>query len=259
MKKFTIAAILAFAVFCAYGVTAQEHATPPAEHGAQQGQQAPAEMPHEQGASDKIDAQLSEQSHEALEGEHKAEGGHEEGGGHTELKESASVKWIAAKTGMSPSAASFTFFVINFAILFGAIAWFSRSSIPAMLRNRTATIQKGIEEARKASAEAGARLNDIEARLSKLDTEVAAIKASAEADFGAEEARIRQQAEEDARRVVESAEQEISAATRSAQRELKAFAAELAVGLAEKKIRVDASTDEALVRGFAAQLGKDGK
>ncbi|HYE24074.1 MAG TPA: ATP synthase F0 subunit B [Clostridia bacterium] len=258
MKKFTLAAILAFAVFCAGGVVAQEHAAPPAEHAAPQASQ-PAEMPHEQGASDKIDAQLSEQSHEALKGEHKAEGGHEEGGGHTELKESASVKWIAAKTGMSPSAASLAFFVINFAILFGAIAWFSRSSIPAMLRNRTATIQKGIEEARKASAEATSRLNDIEARLSRLDTEVAAIKASAEADFGAEEARIRQQAEEDARRVVESAEQEISAATRSAQRELKAFAADLAVELAEKKIRVDASTDEALLRGFAAQLGKDGK
>jgi F0F1-type ATP synthase membrane subunit b/b' len=44
-----------------------------------------------------------------------------------------------------------------------------------------------------------------------------------------------------------------------AQRDLKSFAAGLAVDLAEKKIHVDDATDKALVSGFAAQLGKDGK
>jgi F0F1-type ATP synthase membrane subunit b/b' len=44
-----------------------------------------------------------------------------------------------------------------------------------------------------------------------------------------------------------------------AQRELKAYAAELAVSLAEKRIKVDAATDRALVETFVGQLGKDGK
>jgi len=40
--------------------------------------------------------------------------------------------------------------------------------------------------------------------------------------------------------------------------ELKAYVADLAVQLAEKKIRVSKDTDEALVRAFTAQMGKDG-
>jgi len=44
----------------------------------------------------------------------------------------------------------------------------------------------------------------------------------------------------------------------AARRELKAYVAELAVELAEKKIRVSKDADEALVRAFTTQLGKDG-
>ena len=47
-------------------------------------------------------------------------------------------------------------------------------------------------------------------------------------------------------------------AANAARRELKAYVAELAVQLAEKKIRVSKDTDEALVRAFTAQMGKDG-
>jgi hypothetical protein len=39
---------------------------------------------------------------------------------------------------------------------------------------------------------------------------------------------------------------------------LKSYAAELAVDVAEKKIRIAKATDETLVREFTAQLGKDG-
>ena len=63
-------------------------------------------------------------------------------------------------------------------------------------------------------------------------------------------------AQEDARKVVASAEQEIAAAVKAARRELTAHAADLAVDLAQKKIRVDAATDQALVRSFSAQLSK---
>ena len=55
------------------------------------------------------------------------------------------------------------------------------------------------------------------------------------------------------------AESEIAAAAKSARRELRIYAAELAVELAKKEIKVDAQTDAALVRDFVSQLGKDGK
>ena len=79
-----------------------------------------------------------------------------------------------------------------------------------------------------------------------------------EAGAKAEEERTKAAAEEERLRIVHSAEQEIAMAATAARRELKAYAADLAVSLAEKKINVGPGTDQALVRDFTAQLGKDG-
>jgi F0F1-type ATP synthase membrane subunit b/b' len=79
-----------------------------------------------------------------------------------------------------------------------------------------------------------------------------------EREAAAEEQRIQRAAEEDARRIVESAEQEISQAAKAARRELTSYAADLAVTLAAKQIRVDTPTDQALVRRFANQLANGG-
>jgi F0F1-type ATP synthase membrane subunit b/b' len=80
------------------------------------------------------------------------------------------------------------------------------------------------------------------------------MRAISEKEGAAEEERIKVAAAEDARRIMESASQEISAATKAARRELTQHAADLAVSLAAKQIRVDAATDEALVRQFARQI-----
>jgi F0F1-type ATP synthase membrane subunit b/b' len=89
----------------------------------------------------------------------------------------------------------------------------------------------------------------------RLDGEIGMMRNSAEKDAAAEEARIQAAAQEDARKMVEAAQQEITAAAKTARRELTAYAADLAVGLAQKQIRVDAATDQALVRNFAGELG----
>jgi len=78
---------------------------------------------------------------------------------------------------------------------------------------------------------------------------------AAEKETGAEEARIQAAAQEDGRKLVESAQQEIAAAAKAARRDLTAYAADLAIGLAQKQIHVDAATDQALVRNFAGELG----
>jgi F-type H+-transporting ATPase subunit b len=134
-----------------------------------------------------------------------------------------------------------------------------KSKVPQAFRERTLSIQKGIREAQAASADAARRLTDIEARLGKMDVEVEQIRAAAEREAVTEEARIRQAAEEDKKKVVQTAEAEIDAITRNARRELKGYAASLAVDLAGRQLRIDDSTDHALIREFADQLGKDGK
>jgi F-type H+-transporting ATPase subunit b len=98
----------------------------------------------------------------------------------------------------------------------------------------------------------------VEGRLSRLDADIAAMQREADENAKAEEQRLLAAGEEERRRIVTSAEQEIETAANTARRELKAYVAELAVQLAEKKIRVSKDTDEALVRAFTAQMGKDG-
>jgi len=183
----------------------------------------------------------------------------EEAEENAQFKYAAVVRWVAAKTGLSKEAAYWLFMIINFVILAGFLWWVVKKMMPGGFASRSAEIQKGIAEARKASAEANARLSEIEGRLAKLDAEINEIRTAAEADFSYEEQRIKAAAEQDAKNVITAAEQEIAAATRLAQRELKSFVADLAVGLAEKKIKVDEATDQALVRAFANQIGKDGQ
>jgi F0F1-type ATP synthase membrane subunit b/b' len=175
-----------------------------------------------------------------------------------QFKRSGAVQYIARKTGMSLEHAYWLGVLLNFAIVAGIIVWLARKHLPVAFQNRTLSIQKAMQEARRASEDAGRRLAEIESRLSKMDAEIAAMQASAEKEALAEEGRIKAAAEHETRRIVESAEQEIAAAAKSVRRELTSYAADLAVSLAKQRIQVDGPTDQALVRGFAQQLtGKD--
>jgi len=175
-----------------------------------------------------------------------------------QFRHSGSVHLLARITGLSDDGAFWLAVLINFAIVVGLIAWLWRKNVPALFRNRTASIQKAIEEARRASEDANRRLSEIEARLGRLGDEIDQMRATAERDAAAEEERIKAAAEEEARRIGESAVQEIGAAAKSARRDLTAYAADLAVSLAAKQIRVDTPADQALVRLFAKQLSSDG-
>ena len=175
-----------------------------------------------------------------------------------QFKHSASIRLLAKITGLSLDGAYWLAVLLNFATVAGVIAWFSRKNLPAVFRNRTASIQKSLEEARRASEEANRRLSEIESRLGRIDEEISQMRAASEKEAAAEEERIRAAAAEDARRFSASVEQEIATAVKSARRDLTVYAADLAVSLASKQIHVDTPTDQALVRRFAQQLSSDG-
>ena len=139
-----------------------------------------------------------------------------------------------------------------------ASSWASKKNLPAIFRNRTASIQQAMAEARAASEDANRRLADIESRLSRLDSEIAGMRTAAEKEAVAEEERIKTATADEMKKVVESAEQEIRRRSKNARRELRAYAANLVVSLAEKQIKVDAATDQALVHRFAKRLASDG-
>jgi F-type H+-transporting ATPase subunit b len=174
------------------------------------------------------------------------------------VRHSPAVQWVSRKTGLTLDQAYWVCIGFNFAVVFILIGVMLRKKLPGYFTGRTAAIQKGIEEARKMSEEARRRLTEVEGRLSRLDTDIAAMRREADENAKAEERRIQAASEEERKRIVTSAEQEINMAASAARRDLKTYAAELAVDLAEKKIRVGKDADEALVRDFTARLGKDG-
>lgn len=190
--------------------------------------------------------QLAHSSNEAA-GEEKDE--------MAEFKESASVRGIAKLTGLNLRQSYWLSVIVNFLVIAAVIIWAAKKFLPGIFSDRTAAIQKAMQEAQKASEEARAKLAEIESRLAKLDAEIGAMRDAAEKEGAAEEARIKAAAEEDARKIVVSAEQEIAAAAKTARRQLTAYAGDLAVGLAQKQIRVDAATDQTLIRTFSGQLG----
>lgn len=175
-----------------------------------------------------------------------------------EFKHSASVQFVAKHTGLSLEHAYWLCVLANFAVIAGLLAWTMKKFLPGLFRGRTASIQKAMQEAHAASEDANRRLAEIEMRLARLDGEIGEMRGAAEMEAQAEEERIKSGTAEDVRKVVQSAEQEISAAAKAARRELQAFAADLVVTMAEKQVKVDAATDEALVRGFSQQLAVDG-
>lgn len=216
-------------------------------------QQEPATPQKDQAASDSRVRPGRELVHESREaaGEEKDE--------MEEFKHSASVQFVHRITGLSVQNSYWACFVFNFAVIAGVLIWAGRKFLPGLFRDRTAAIQKAMQEAQKASEEARRKLAEIESRLQKLDVEIGMMRDAAEKEGAAEEARIKAAAEDDARKIVASAEQEIAAAAKAARRELTAHAADLAVGLAQKQIHVDAATDQVLVRNFASQLGSTGE
>lgn len=228
--------------FSLANAVAQEHSPNPPDASSSAKSQ-----PHHSGAepdqASGTGAELAKESREAADEDETAE-----------FKRSPSVKLLAKLTGMSLEHAYWLGVLVNFAIVAGLIFWFAKKNVPAMFRSRTASIQKAMEEARRTSQDAKRRLSNIEARLSKLDVEIGEMRWTAEQEAAAEEVRIKAAAQEDARKIVESAEQEIMAAAKLARRELKAYAADLAVSLAKKQIRVEPKTDEGLLRSFTEQL-----
>jgi len=169
------------------------------------------------------------------------------------------VKALGKMLHLQPEAAAKTFEFINFAILAGAILWALAKMLPKKFASRTSGIEKNLVEARTATESANIRLAQVEERLSRLDTEIAAIRTQSEADAAHDEQRIKAAAEEDKQKVIAAAEQEIAAATAQAQREIRRFAAEMVIEQATQRLQITADLDRQLIEEFAGKLVPGGE
>ena len=147
---------------------------------------------------------------------------------------------------------------LNFAIVAGVLAFVLRKWLLPALRRRAEGIRRAIAEGGEAKAEAEEQLRSIEAKLARLDEEVAAMHGAALRGSEAEARRIRALAREEAIKIERAAEAEIAATGRSARIELQRIAAQLTVSRAEAIIRerINATTQAALFHSFLTDLGR---
>jgi F-type H+-transporting ATPase subunit b len=173
-------------------------------------------------------------------------------------RHSATVKALGAKLGLDAEQAATAFTVGNFVVLALLVGWFLLKALPKTFRTRSESIQKHLTDARRATEEASTRLGGVEARLAKLDEQIAAMKAQAEKDAASEEQRIKASVEEEKQKILAAAEQEIGVATEQARRQIQRYAAELAIEQAARKLVITPETDRLLVQSFASRLATDG-
>jgi F-type H+-transporting ATPase subunit b len=145
---------------------------------------------------------------------------------------------------------------INFAIIALAILIPVVRIMPRIIRKRSETLKHDLESARKTTADANARLSAVEAKLSKLDSEIAAIRTQVEEESKHDEERIKASIGEESDRIVAAAEQEIAVASAQAKRELRHFAADLAIEQAAKQLVLTPETDRALIAEFVGDAAK---
>ena len=172
----------------------------------------------------------------------------------------ATSVWGAEEGNQDPAASptGIVFRWLNFAIVVGLLGYAIRKMMLPALRARAEGIRRAIAEGGAAKAAAEEQLRTVEEKLSRLDEEVAAMRAAAQRESEAEARRIRALAREEAAKIERAARAEITAAERSARIELRRMAAQLTVSRAEAIIRerINVTTRAALFHSFLTNLGR---
>ncbi|HME08895.1 MAG TPA: ATP synthase F0 subunit B [Bryobacteraceae bacterium] len=144
----------------------------------------------------------------------------------------------------------------NFLILAGVLGYLINKNAGSYFRGQTEEIQRGILEASKLKAEAEGRAAQIEKRLAGIEGEVAQLRSQAHAEIAAEAARLKSDTQHLLERLEQQTQLELELMTKAAKHELKTFSAELALGLAEQRIRamLDPASKESLLNAFIQDL-----
>jgi F0F1-type ATP synthase membrane subunit b/b' len=180
----------------------------------------------------------------------------------------STLLFLFAQTGAAPEAYPWYNYpgfeawkFINLFLFVGVMILLLRRPLGASMKARRESIRKELMRAQEERAAALAKLEEVNARLARLDEETAALRAQATAEAEQERARIARATEEEARKLQEQAQREIERAGKAARLELRRYAAEQSVGLAEELLRRDMrpEDDARLVQSYVEELGGLGR
>ena len=134
--------------------------------------------------------------------------------------------------------------IINFAILVIILYKFGKKPLGDFLKKRTELIEKTLNEAKEAKEAALKALKQAEERVKTKDAEVKAILGAAKKSGEIERDRIIEESAKLKEKILEQAKTNIDYELKHAKESIKAEAVELAMELAEKKLKEKLTKEE---------------
>ena len=126
------------------------------------------------------------------------------------------------------------------------VFFLKKMDISGFFKKRTELIEQSLREAREAKELAQKALAEVEERLKTKDSEIENIIASARLSGEKEKARLAEEGEKLKARILEQAKTNIDYEVKRAKEAIKDEAVEIAMELAEKKLKEKLSKDEQL-------------
>jgi F-type H+-transporting ATPase subunit b len=135
--------------------------------------------------------------------------------------------------------------VLNFVVLLALLIYgFKKADIKGYFKKRTELIEQTLNEARQAKELAQKALAEVEERLKVKDKEIEEIVASAKYSGEREKARLAEEGERMKEKIMEQARTNIEFELKRAKESIKEEAVEIAMELAEKKLKEKMTKEE---------------
>jgi F0F1-type ATP synthase membrane subunit b/b' len=169
---------------------------------------------------------------------------------------------VMAAEGAEPdpadSTAGLIFRWLNFLIVFGGMGWLIAKYGGAFFRGNAKEIAASIVQATAEKEEAGRELHAVEAKIERLDKDVAEMREQARQNWEAESQRLHSSGVTEIEKINQAARSELAASERAAQEQLREIAASLAVRDAAALVssRMNSDLRARIFQGFLADLGR---
>ncbi len=134
--------------------------------------------------------------------------------------------------------------IFNFVLLIVVLFKFGKKPFADFLQKRSETIAKTLQEAKAARETAEKALREVQERLRTKDAEIEAILSAAKRSGEQERNAIIEESARLKEKILEQAKSNIEFELKNAKEVIKAEAVELAMELAEKKLKEKLTTDE---------------
>jgi F0F1-type ATP synthase membrane subunit b/b' len=169
---------------------------------------------------------------------------------------------VMAAEGAEPdpadSTAGLIFRWLNFLIVFGGMGWLIAKYGGAFFRGNAKEIAASIVQATAEKEEAVRELHAVEAKVERLDKDVAEMREQARQNWEAESQRLYSSGVIEIEKINQAARSELEASERAAQEQLREIAASLAVRDAAALVssRMNSDLRARIFQGFLADLGR---